>query len=418
MTSHDTSKIDDACAWIAARHAEISADLIEVANQNSGSDHLTGILRVAQWLEDRMDLRKAHFQRIPLPPRHTINADGDELAVETGPVLRWDFQPQQRRRVLMAIHYDTVFGPADPFQTCELLTTDRLQGPGVADAKGGIMVIRAALQALTQFSLAEDIGWTVVLNPDEEVGSPSSKRLFEQLAPDFDFGLLFEPALPSGGLVAQRKGSGNYTLVVHGRAAHAGRHFADGRNAVVELCRILAKLDALNGKRPELTINVGQVQGGSAVNIVPDLAIGRLNIRMRDVASGEWFEQHLKESVAELNGMEGFSCRSVGGIFSPPKIVNDKMKQLMRAVEDATLAAGGESVHWQDTGGVCDGNKLAAAGLVNIDTLGPIGDGLHSRSEWVSLSSIVQKSQVLVHLLSRFAAGQFATLERQRFEVM
>ncbi|MCA9160979.1 MAG: hydrolase, partial [Planctomycetales bacterium] len=358
----------------------------------------------------------AEFHRIALPPRHTIDDHGNELAVETGPALRWDFQPEQRRRVLLAIHYDTVFGAADPFQSCELLTVDRLQGPGVADAKGGIMVIRTALQALSHFMLAEDIGWTVLLTPDEELGSPSSKQLYEQIAPDFDFALLFEPALPTGELVAQRKGSGNYTLVVQGRTAHAGRHFEQGRNAVVELCRILIRIAELSGKRPGLTINVGNIQGGEAVNIVPDLALARLNVRVGDTSSAKWFEQQLKHFVSELNAMDGFRCRSLGELASPPKMVTDEMQQLMRAVEDASLDAGGRIVHWKETGGVCDGNKLAAAGLVNVDTLGPIGDGLHSRSEWVSLSSIVDKTQLVVNLLSRFSAGALSMLQRQRFE--
>lgn len=416
MSSTSIDKRNHAYAWIAAQQSQISADLIELANQNSGSDNLIGLLQVAQWLEDRMNLPHAEFHRIALPPRHTIDDCGSELAVETGPALRWDFQPKQQRRILLAIHYDTVFGAADPFQSCELLTVDRLQGPGVADAKGGIMVIRTALQALSHFTLAEAIGWTVLLTPDEELGSPSSKQLYEQIAPDFDFALLFEPALPTGELVAQRKGSGNYTLVVHGRSAHAGRHFEQGRNAVVELCRILVRIAELSGQRPGLTINVGHIQGGEAVNIVPDLALARLNVRVGDISSAKWFEQHLKHFVSELNAMDGFRCRSLGELASPPKMVTDEMQQLMRAIEDASLDAAGRVVHWKETGGVCDGNKLAAAGLVNVDTLGPIGDGLHSRSEWVSLSSIVDKSQLVVNLLSRFSAGELSMLQRQRFE--
>ncbi len=416
MPSSSTDKRNHAYAWIAAQQSQITADLIELANQNSGSEHLTGLLQVAQWLEDRMNLPHAGFHRIALPPRHTVDDCGNELAVETGPALRWDFQPERQRRVLLAIHYDTVFGAADSFQSCELLTVDRLQGPGVADAKGGIMVIRTALQALNHFMLAEDIGCTVLLTPDEELGSPSSKQLYEQIAPDFDFALLFEPALPTGELVAQRKGSGNYTLVVHGRSAHAGRHFEQGRNAVVELCRMLIRIAELSGKRPGLTINVGNIQGGEAVNIVPDLALARLNVRIADTSSAKWFEQQLKQFVSELNTMDGFRCRSLGELASPPKMVTDEMQQLMRAVEDASLDAAGRIIHWKETGGVCDGNKLAAAGLVNVDTLGPIGDGLHSRSEWVSLSSIVDKSQLVVNLLSRFSAGELSMLQRQRFE--
>ena len=119
VSSSSTDQRGAAYAWIAAQQSQITADLISLANQNSGSDHLAGLLRVAQWLEDRMDLPHAQFRRIALPARHTIDNHGDEFAVETGPALCWDFQPKQRRRVLLAIHYDTVFGAADPFQTCD-----------------------------------------------------------------------------------------------------------------------------------------------------------------------------------------------------------------------------------------------------------------------------------------------------------
>ena len=417
MTSPTSSRpIAEACAWLASQQSQLTADLVELANQNSGSQHLPGLLNLAQWLEDRMNLPHARFQRVPLPPRHVIDDRGDELAIETGPLLRWDYHPERSRRVLLAIHYDTVFGPDDPFQSCQRLTAERLEGPGVADAKGGILVIRAALQALINFELAPEIGWSVVLNPDEEVGSPSSRSALDALAPDFDFGLLFEPALAGGELVSRRKGSGNYTLVVHGQAAHAGRNFQQGRNAVVELCRLVDRLAALNHQWADLTINVGRIVGGGAVNIVPDLAVAHVNIRVADMAAAKWFEQQLARGVASVNARSGFRCLSSGGLASPPKLVTGEMQQLMSAVQQATLAAGGSTIKWKESGGVCDGNKLAAAGLPNVDTLGPIGDGLHSRSEWVDLPSIVARAQTVVHLLSGYSAGEFAALQRQRFE--
>ncbi len=395
----------DAYVWLEERRAEMSANLIELANQNSGSDNLAGLLGVADWLEDWMDFRNTRFERIPLPPRHVIDNAGKEWALESAPALRWDFQPAQPRRVLLAIHYDTVFGVDSAFQSCERLTDDRLQGPGVADAKGGIMVLRYALKALQEFSLAKHIGWTVLLNPDEELGSPSSQPLFQEIAAEFEFGLLFEPALPDGRLVAERKGSGNFTLIVHGKSAHAGRDFGEGRNAVAAMCQLLSALDALNGYSPDITINVGQVHGGGPVNIVPDLAIGRLNARVSDLPAARWFEDRLQGLVASVNARDGLTCRCVGGFTSPPKALTEQIRLLMQAIERSVAELGGAPVRWTSTGGVCDGNKLAAAGLRNIDTLGPIGDGLHSHSEWVQLSSIVDKAKVIVNLLEHFSSS-------------
>lgn len=403
----------DAYAWLEASQENMVDDLTELANQNSGSDNLVGLLSVADWLEDWFGVHPAVMHRIPLPPRRTIGDNGGTNIIETGPALRWDYQPKSPRRVLLAIHYDTVYGLDHPFQTCHRLTNDRLGGPGVADAKGGIVVLRYALQALLRFSLANECGWTVFLNPDEEVGSCSSNRVMQEMAADFDFGLLLEPCLPSGDLVSHRKGSGNFSMVIHGRAAHAGRDFHQGRNAVAKLCGLLSEMDRWNGVREGLTINVGHVVGGGPVNVVPDLAVGRFNVRLADKDSVIWLEQKLKTLMALANESEGFRCEIHGSVSSPAKPITDQSKQIMIAIEECALELG-QTVNWKGTGGVCDGNKLAAAGLPNIDTLGPLGDGLHSAQEWVQVSSLVAKSKLLVEMISRFSSGRLESLERTK----
>lgn len=406
----------DAFAWLETNQENMVADLIELANQNSGSDNLNGLLLVADWLEDWFGIHPAVLQRIPLPPRRMVADDGGTTIIETGPALRWDFQPDNPRRVLLAIHYDTVYGLEHPFQACHRLTNDRLGGPGVADAKGGIVVLRYALQALLRFSLTNDCGWTVLLNPDEEVGSTSSNQVMQDMAADFDFGLLLEPCLPNGDFVSHRKGSGNFTMVIHGRSAHAGRDFHQGRNAVAKLCGLLSEIDQWNGLRSGLTINVGRVAGGGPVNVVPDLAVGRFNVRLEDKESEIWLEQKLKSLVTSANQAEGFRCELHGSISSPSKPITDQSKQIMIGIEESARELG-QVMNWRSTGGVCDGNKLAAAGLPNIDTLGPLGDGLHSPQEWVQVSSLVAKSKLLVEILSRFSSGRLESLERSKLTI-
>ncbi len=400
-----SASIFEARAWLETSQEHMVVDLIELANQNSGSNNVTGLLAVADWLEDWAGLHPATFKRIGLPARRIIGDDGKSLVMETGPALRWDYRPESRRRILLAIHYDTVFGADHPFQRCHRSTSDRLVGPGVADAKGGIVVLRYALQALLKFSLANECGWTVLLNPDEEVGSPSSASLMKEIAPDFEFGLLFEPCLPGGEFVSERKGSSNFEIVMRGRSAHAGRDFGQGRNAVAKLCGLLAEVDRLNGTREAVTINVGSIVGGGPVNIVPDLAVGRINLRLAHHDSANWFEQKLKVLVDAINTNEGFHCEIHGGVTSPAKPITDETRQLMNAIESSAGQLG-QSIQWKATGGVCDGNRLAAAGLPNVDTLGPLGDGLHSSQEWVQISSLVAKSKLLVELLSRFSSGR------------
>jgi glutamate carboxypeptidase len=406
--------LSEAHAWLEASQERMVNDLVELANQNSGSDNTKGLIAVADWLSDWIGLHPATLSRIALPPRRITGNDAKELVIETGPALRWDYFPECRRRILLAIHYDTVYGADNPFQQCHRLDSDKLRGPGVADAKGGIIVLRYALQAILKFSLAKECGWTVLLTPDEEVGSPSSASLMRDMAQEFDFALLFEPCLPGGEFVSKRKGSGNFVLVLRGRSAHAGRDFQQGRNAVVKLCTLLAEIDKLNGARDGMTINIGNVIGGGPTNVVPDLAVARVNVRVNDNASADWFEKELKSLVSVIQASEGFQCEVHGGVTSPAKLINDEMRQLMSAIETCAGQLG-QSVHWQETGGVCDGNKLAAAGLPNIDTLGPLGDCLHSPQEWVQVSSIVAKSKLIAELISRFSSGRLESLERSKF---
>jgi glutamate carboxypeptidase len=389
-------------------------DLIALCNQNSGSRNLEGLSGVSNWLSDWAELSPATFQRIELPASKGMREQDESVTITTGPVLRWDFRPEASRRVLLMIHYDTVFGLDHEFQACELLSPNVLRGPGVADAKGGIVVLRYALQAMLRFGLGSDLGWTVLLNPDEEVGSLSSAALMRELAPTYDFGLLFEPALPRGELVSERKGSGNFSITVRGKAAHAGRNIEQGRNAIAELSRIVVAIDALNGQRADTTINVGFLSGGGAVNVVPELAVARINARIPDSDSGSWVMERLERLVEATNAREGFNCQLVGSFTSPPKRINEAQKSLMQAIEASSTKLNLPPIQWRYTGGVCDGNKLAAAGLPNIDTLGPRGDGLHSSQESVQLDSLVEKSKLLVEILCGFSSGEFDSLLRDK----
>lgn len=406
----DSAALDNALHWLAGQQDAMTEDLIALCNMNSGSDNLDGLMRVASWLENWAGFTGTTFERVAMPARQIVTDRGDVQTHETGPLLRWDFGADKPLRVLLCIHYDTVFPADHAFQSCESMESDRLRGPGVADAKGGILVLRNALCAAQQFGLLDGIGFSVVLNPDEEVGSLSSAEYLQSIASEFRLGLLFEPALPTGELVSQRKGSGNFDVVVRGRAAHAGRHFDEGRNAIAALCRIFGALDALNGQRDGLTINLGFVQGGGPVNVVPDLAVGRLNIRVADQEGSAWVQARLNEIVAAAQAEEGYEVLLHGGITSPPKSFDEPAQRVGRLVEEATAHVqqfAGEQlqpIRWKPTGGVCDGNKLAGAGLPNIDTLGPIGDGLHSDQEWVQVTSLPRKAQVITTLLARLSA--------------
>ena len=129
--------------------------------------------------------------------------------------------PQAPVQVLFSGHYDTVYGANDPFQQCEQLSAEKLRGPAVIDMKGGLVVMLAALQAFEQPPHAAKVGYEVLINPDEEIGSLGAAPLFVEAANRYQLGLVFEPARPNGDLVQSRKGTGNFTITSRGRAAHA-----------------------------------------------------------------------------------------------------------------------------------------------------------------------------------------------------
>jgi glutamate carboxypeptidase len=398
-------RLDEALQYLAGRREAMAERLSRWCDQNSGSYHRPGLDAMAELLcEDYGDLGHGP-RRTPTVPFTTVEDDGTTRQHQTADILRWDAGEEAERRVLLMIHYDTVYPPGSQPSGVTRTPEDRLVGPGTADAKGGLLVMLEALSAVRRFELDRGIGWTAIANPDEEIGSPASTPWMREHARLFDFGLLFEPPLPDGAMVAARKGSGNFTIVVRGRSAHAGRNPEQGRNAVVKLCQVLTEIDRLPKTIEHATINVARVHGGSALNRVPDLAVGRFNARVLDHAAQQAVIEAVDRCIAAHNRDGEFRLELSGGFQSPPKTHSPQLRRLRSFVSDAATRLGRE-LRWRDTGGACDGSKLADAGLANIDTLGPQGDRLHSPDEWVDLNALVPAAQLVATLLHDYASRE------------
>ncbi len=189
--------------------------------------------------------------------------------------LKITARPDAPIQVVLTGHYDTVFPADSPFQTVTTRADGALNGPGLADMKGGISVLLGALDAFEAHPDKDRVGWTVLLSPDEEIGSPASAPLLAELGARGHLGLTYEPALADGTLAGARKGSGNWHLIVTGKAAHAGRAFEEGRNAVAGAAILAAALHGLNGQREGVSVNVAKISGGGALNVVADNAVVR-----------------------------------------------------------------------------------------------------------------------------------------------
>jgi glutamate carboxypeptidase len=390
---------------VDAQDARLRRLVAEWVTINSGSYHLEGLNRCTEAVVREFRPLGGDEQWVDLPPHEVINDTGETVLRPLGRAVRIVKRRDERRRVLLAIHIDTVYGPDDPFQTLTQVDSNTLRGPGVVDAKGGLAVMLAALEALERSPVAPRMGWTVLINPDEELGSPGSGQLFDALAKRHDLGLLFEPALPDGSLVASRKGSGNFTAVMRGRAAHAGRDFKSGRNAIAALAELLVRLHEMNRLGNGQTVNVGRVQGGGAVNVVPDIATCRFNVRVTSHDQRRVLEDQLSRLEEEFNSRDGYHLSIHGSFTAPPKVLDAPTSRLL----DAAVACGRElglDLHAGDSGGTCDGNRLAAAGLPNLDSLGPRGGNLHSPDEFLLLDSLTERAKLSAMLLMKLAAGE------------
>ncbi|MBT8339353.1 MAG: hydrolase [Desulfatitalea sp.] len=392
--------------WIDTRQTQMEHWTAQWAGICSGSRYSAGLARMAEALQAAFAPLQGKMTLRDCDPIPFVDEAGEPCQWNTGRALHIVKRPEAVLRVFLGGHMDTVFDPQHAFQTVRRLDDGRtMNGPGVADLKGGLAVMLTALMALERSPFAGKIGWEVLINPDEEIGSLGSARLLAECGRRNQVGLLFEPALADGRLAAARKGSGNFTVVMRGLAAHAGREFHLGYNAIAALAEYTQALWALNGRRPDVTINPGRVSGGGALNIVPDLAILGFNARVADAAGQQWLAAALDALDQRFAAMEGICVARHGGFTRPPKPITAAQQRIMAAVADCgrTLNL---PVAWHDTGGCCDGNNLAAVGLPNVDTLGVRGGGIHSDREFIVLASLAERAKLSALLLMRLAGGE------------
>jgi glutamate carboxypeptidase len=391
-------------AWIDSQRDAMRDRVIEWCNINSYTFNVAGVNRMGNEVAKVLQAMGAEIEWIDVPPAESIDQRGAMTRQPLGKALRARKRPNAPLKVFLGIHLDTVYPLDQPFQFVETIDTNTLRGPGVIDAKGGLVVLLTALAAFEQSNVANQIGWEVLLNPDEEIGSPGSAPLLVESAHRNQFGLVFEPAIGDGNLVDSRKGSGNFTIVVHGKAAHAGRDFNSGRNAIVALAQIVAKLHALNDTLPAIIVNIGNIEGGGAVNVVPDLAIARVNIRTTLPEDESKLREKFNQIINEANQRDGIRATLHGNLSSPPKPLDARSRSLL----DQILACARElglNLSTQPSGGTSDGNKLAAAGLPVIDSLGPRGGKLHSPEEFLHIDSLPERAKLTALILLKFADG-------------
>ena len=394
---------------VAARREAIIDRAVAWSNLNSGSRNAAGLAAVLDALEAEGRRLPASVERVPTRGSTTVGDDGAVRTEAHADALRITARPDAPIQIVLTGHYDTVYPADSRFQAVATRADGALNGPGIADMKGGISVMLAALEAFETHPDRARLGWTVLLSPDEEIGSPASAPLLAELGARGHLGLTYEPALADGTLAGARKGSGNFHLIVTGRAAHAGRAFDEGRNAVAGAAMIAARLHALNGEREGVTVNVAKISGGGALNVVADNAVVRFNVRTPDRASADRITAEI-DAIAAAPPFEGLTLHLHGGFTRPPKPMDAAQTALFEAVRDAGALLG-QDIAWKPSGGVCEGNNLHAAGLPNIDTLGVRGGDIHSEAEFAWPDSFVERAQLSALILCKVASGEIDALK-------
>lgn len=371
---------------------------------NSGSRNLQGLADQRARLADAFSALPGRLEEAPLAPTLEIDGQGRETALQHPPAIRLEVRPEAPVQVVLTGHYDTVYPIETAFREVVTRQDGALNGPGVADMKGGLSVMLGALEAFEAHGPVERLGYRVLISPDEELGSPGSAALLAELGRHGHVGMTYEPALGDGALAAARKASGNFHVLVTGRAAHAGRDFASGRNAVAAAARIGAALDAVNGRAEGVTLNLAKIEGGAPTNVVPDVAVIRFNCRAPDRAAQAWAQAEIEKALDAGRG-EGITIRMLGGFTRPPKPFNRAQERLFLAVRE-TGALIGQDIAWKPSGGVCEGNNLFAAGLPNADSLGVRGGDIHSANEFAWPDSFAERAQLSGLMLMRLGRGE------------
>ena len=367
---------------------------------NSGSGNLDGLAATAAMLANAFSILPGIVTFVEPEPVDRVLTDGSISNVLHGKHLLVTVRPESATQLLFTGHMDTVFPVDHGFQELRWLDEGILNGPGVADMKGGIAVLLAALGAAERAGMLEGAGYQILINSDEEVGSPSSAKLIADLARNKLAALTYEPALPDGTLAGARGGSGNFSIIISGKPAHAGRNPDDGRNALLAAADLALRLKRLSHEG--LSVNPAKIDGGGPNNVVPDHAILRVNFRPRTPEIVLQTQDDLRRIIANVEQEHDVKAHLHGSFGRPPKPIDNEAAKLFGLVKQCGEDLG-IPVAWRSSGGVCDGNNIAACGVPVVDTMGVRGGNIHSNQEFLIVESLRERAQLSALTIMRLS---------------
>ncbi|MGD9054486.1 MAG: M20 family metallopeptidase [Desulfobacterales bacterium] len=382
---------------IASRYDQFISDLETVVNIDSGSHYTEGLNQVAGFFQERFDrigwqTTRHAFDggRVPCLEVSNRALDGDDAALN----------------LLFIGHMDTVFKEGTAASRPFSLDDKRAYGPGVCDMKGGLVTMLHVAEVLQQTGAADKIAIAMAFNSDEEIGSRISRPWYESLAKKSRCVFVFEPWRATGERLLHRKGGGVFYVICHGRAAHAGVAPEDGANAVIELAhQILAIKDLARDERGT-TVNVTVISGGTAANVIPDMAKASVDVRIAEPEEAKRLDDGF-QALSQNIQTPDVRIEVSGGINRMPMVPSEKTFEIWEQIKTIGEAIGID-MQLTSTGGCSDGNFTASLGIPTIDAMGIRGGGAHSLDEYIDLDSIVPNVHLMCEIVKGFADGRIS----------
>lgn len=365
------------------RHFSANVDgaldlLKRLVEMESCSSDKRGVDGLAEFLAREFEARGARAEVLPL------TGCGNALkAVWKG---TGSSQP-----VLLLGHLDTVWPPGTAAVRPFVLKEGKAYGPGIFDMKSGILLCLLVCGALYEQRLSSNGDVLFFFTPDEEIGSAGGLPLLTPIAKACRAVLCVEPPLSGGRAKTFRKGVGRFHLRVSGVAAHAGVDHEKGANAVLELSRQVIKLQKMTDYERGITVSVGMVRGGSAVNVVPESAEADVDFRFSTLKDGRSLERRVKRLRP---GDVRCNIEVEGGINRPPLERTPAVSGLYERAKVLAASLGME-LGQGETGGGSDGSFTAALGIPTLDGIGVDGDGAHAAHEHILVSDLPRRAALL-----------------------
>ena len=380
---------------IQARFEDFLVDLETVVNIDSGSRYVPGLEAVSTFFQKR-------FQKLGWTAIQHAFDDGQVPCLEV--TNKVPAHQASGFDLLFIGHMDTVYSQGTVTKWPFTRDASRAYGPGVCDMKGGLVTMLHLAEILEQTGTAQNIAIAMAFNSDEEIGSGGSRSWYEDLAQRSRCVFVFEPWRTTGERILHRKGGGNFDVICHGKAAHAGAAPEEGANAVIELAHQILAVKELARIDRGTSVNVTVIQGGTADNVIPDYAKASVDVRIASTEEG----QRIEDAFAGLGRSvqtPGVRVEVQGEINRPPMAPSETTLRIWDQI-----AAIGETIGLEmkltTTGGCSDGNYTAALGIPTIDAMGIRGGHVHSQDEYIELDSIIPNLHLMYKIVQAFADGQ------------